>query len=113
MPKPVIITENVQLVATDKKNWEDAQIFELVREGEIVGEVYRTTHTEQILAKGANYSVGTRVRRGWEWRIKHGFAREVGLVNRFNSRTTSYTLFTSKAKAATDLAQLIAARTGA
>lgn len=115
MPKPVIITENVQLIATDKKNWEGAQIFELVLRGaagdQIVGEVYRTTHTTPIMAKGANYSIGTRKRSGWEWRIKTVFGREAGIVTRMNSRTTSYTLFTSKAKAAADLAQLIAART--
>lgn len=113
MPRPTIIAENVQLVATDKKNWENAQIFELVRDGEVVGEVYRTTHTTQIMARGANYSVGSRKRTGWEWRINLRFGREAGIVTRMNSRTTSYTLFSSKVKAATDLAELITKRTSA
>lgn len=113
MPRPTIITANVQLVATEKTNWEGAQIFELVRDGEVVGEVYRTTQTVQIMARGANYSVGSRKRTGWEWRINLRFGREAGIVTRMNSRTTSYTLFSSKAKAATDLLDLITKRMGA
>lgn len=117
MPKPTTITANIQLVATDKTNWEGAQIFELVLAGEdgdrIVGKVYRTTHTTPIMARGANYSVGSRKRSGWEWRINVHFGREANIVTRMNSRTTSYTLFTSKIKAATDLAELITARTSA
>lgn len=117
MPRPTAITANIQLVATDKKNWEGAQIFELVLTGtdgdRTIGEVYRTTQITQIMAKGANYSVGSRKRSGWEWRLNVHFGREAGIVTRINSRTTSYTLFTSKAKAATDLAELITRRTSA
>lgn len=117
MPRPIAITTNIQLVATDKKNWEGAQVFELVltgaEGGRVIGEVYRTTHTTPIMARGANYSVGSRKRSGWEWRLNVHFGREAGIVTRMNSRTTSYTLFTSRVKAATDLAELITARTSA
>lgn len=111
MPKPTPIAENVTLVATDKKNWDGQPLFELKIGDRVVGEIYRATSTTHIMAKSGNYSVGTRVKKGWEWRIKRDIATETGIVNSTFRRTTSYVLFTSKVKAATDLAELIAART--
>lgn len=113
MPKSTQITENAFIVPTTRKNWDGQQIFEIAIDGKVVGEIYRSTHTTQIMAKGANYSVGTRTRKGWEWRIKSSVAREVGIIGKHSNRTTSYVLFTSKMKAATDLVELIAARTTA
>lgn len=113
MPKSTQITENAWIVPTTRKNWDGQALFEITIDGKVVGEIYRATHTTQIMAKGANYSVGTRTKRGWEWRINHGVARELGIIGKFSSRTTSYVLFTSKMKAAADLVSLIAARTTA
>lgn len=113
MPKSTQIAPNAWIVPTDRKNWNDEAVFEIAIDGKVIGEVYRATHTTQIMAKGGNYSVGTRTKRGWEWRINHGVARELGIIGKFSSRTTSYVLSSSKMKAATDLVELITARTAA
>lgn len=111
MPKSTQITENAWIVPTARKNWNGEAVFEIAIDGKVVGEIYRATQTTQIMAKNGNYSVGSRTRKGWEWRINTTFGRETGIVSRFNSRTTSYTLFTSKMKAGADLVELILART--
>lgn len=117
MPKPIKLTETIDLVATDEKNWDGQPLLNLVLHGEhgdrVIGSVYRATHSTPIMAKGSNYSIGTRKRSGWEWRVKSPFAREIGMLNGTFRRTTSYLLFTSKQKAATDLAELITARMAA
>lgn len=117
MSKPVKLTENIDLVATDEKNWDGQPLSHLVLRGEhgdrVIGSVYRTTQTTHVMAKGGNYSVATKMKNGWEWRINHTFARETGITNQTFRRTTSYLLFTSRVKAATDLAELITARTSA
>lgn len=111
MPKSTQITKNAWIVPTVRKNWNDEAVFEITIDGKVVGEIYRATHTIQIMAKSGNYSVGSRTRKGWEWRIKRTVARELGIIGKFNSRTTSYVLFSSKMKAATDLVELILTRT--
>lgn len=113
MPKSTQITENAFIVPTARKNWDGQQIFEIALDGVVVGEIYRATHTTQIMAKGGNYSVGTRTRKGWEWCIRRNVGIETGVINHTFRRTTSYVLFTSKMKAAADLVSLIAARTAA
>lgn len=113
MPKSTQIAQNAWIVPTARKNWNGEAVFEIAIDGKVVGEIYRATHTTQIMAKGGNYSIGTRTRKGWEWRINHGVARELGIIGKFSSRTTSHVLFTSKMKAATDLVELITARTTA
>lgn len=113
MPKSTQITENAWIVPTTRKNWDGQALFEITIDGQVVGEIYRATHTTQIMAKGANYAVGTRTRKGWEWRIKRNVGIETGVINHTFRRTTSYVLFTSKMKAAADLVSLIAARTTA
>lgn len=113
MPKSIKIAENAWIVPTDRKNWNGEAVFEIAIDGQVVGEIYRATHTTQIMAKSGNYAVGTRTHKGWEWRIKRDVGIETGVINHMFRRTTSYVLFTSKMKAATDLVELITARTAA
>jgi hypothetical protein len=113
MPKSTQIAENAFNVPTARKNWDGQPVFEIAIDGKVVGEIYRSTHTTPIMAKGANYSVGSRVRKGWEWRVKRSVGVETGMINHTFRRTTSYLLFSSKVKAGTDLVELIQARRGA
>ena len=113
MSRPITITENAQLIITENTNWEGERMFDLMMNGEKVGTIYRATHTTPIMAKNANYSIGSRKRTGWEWRIDRNVGVKAGILTSMFRRSTSYTLFTSKVKAAADLVELITKRTSA
>jgi hypothetical protein len=104
---------NVQVVATSRTNWNNEPMFDVVLDGEVIGTIYRAEHTTQIMAKSGNYSIGTRVKRGWEWRINRSVGNRIGHFTQFNRRSTSYVLFSSKVKAALDLVQGVEARIAA
>lgn len=113
MPKPIQIAENAFIVPTADTNWDNQPMFNVTLDGEKIGTIYRATHTTQIMAKSGNYAVGTRTKKGWEWRIERSVGNRIGHFTQFNRRSTSYVLFTSKVKAATDLLDGVLRRTAA
>lgn len=43
--------------------------------GAVLGHVHKGTQETQIMARHGNYSVGTRVERGWRYEVKGIYAR--------------------------------------
>lgn len=99
------LVTGVELVKTDRVTFDRETIFEVKIQGQVVGTVHRHTETIQILAKNANYAIGTRTRRGWTWEMTNSVARELG-AGRYRRAVM---LETSKTRAANALAAVYVA----